>query len=370
MIAAARRLGACRSVALAVGLAATALVAIGIAGLPDRALPAVFAVALLLGAVFAWTGFGFAGGFRALLLQRDARAVSASLLIPAVAALAIIPLGTDDPGRGRFVVGIGPMLLLGAVLFGVGMQLANGCGSGTLAAAGQGSLRMWVALPCFCAGGVLGTLVLPSAMHWPELPPIDLPGRFGALGGLGATLGLLAVAALLLLRLGGWPSPVQLRAAALIGALAGMLFLVSGQPWGVTTGLTLLGAKAAAAVGFDMLATTYWGWQGPREALAMPLLASHSALADVGLVLGAWLLASATGQLRLGATLQLRPALGAALGGVVMGVGARLSSGCNIGAFVGGVSSGSLHGFVWLLAVLPGCRLGVALRPGFGMPRH
>lgn len=202
MIAALHRHAAVgNGLALAAGLGAVALVAMSIAGLPDPALPGVFAVALLLGAVFAWTGFGFAGGFRALLLGRDARAVSASLLIPAVAALAVIPVGTDGAAYGRFVVGIGPMLLLGALLFGVGMQLANGCGSGTLAAAGQGSLRMWVALPCFCAGGVLGTLVLPEAMRWPELPPIDLPARLGPIGGLGATLGLLAAAAVPLRRL-------------------------------------------------------------------------------------------------------------------------------------------------------------------------
>ena len=39
------------------------------------------------------------------------------------------------------------------MLFGVGMQLGNGCGSGTLYAAGGGSRRMWVVLPFFCAGG-------------------------------------------------------------------------------------------------------------------------------------------------------------------------------------------------------------------------
>jgi uncharacterized membrane protein YedE/YeeE len=65
----------------------------------------------------------------------------------------------------------------------------------------------------------------------------------------------------------------------------------------------------------------------------------------------------------------MRGALGAALGGLLMGVGARLSFGCNVGAFLGGASSGSAHGVVWLLAALPGCWLGLRARPWFGLAR-
>lgn len=59
--------------------------------------------------------------------------------------------------------------------------------------------------------------------------------------------------------------------------------------------------------------------------------------------------------------------VGAAIGGVLMGVGARLSFGCTIGAVVGGLSSGSLHGLAWLIAALPGCWLGIRVRPMLGM---
>ena len=37
-------------------------------------------------------------------------------------------------------------------------------------------------------------------------------------------------------------------------------------------------------------------------------------------------------------------------------------------AFLGGVSSGSLHGFAWFVAVLPGGWIGLRLRPVFGLP--
>ena len=62
------------------------------------------------------------------------------------------------------------------------------------------------------------------------------------------------------------------------------------------------------------------------------------------------------------------PSLAAALiGGLAIGYGARIAYGCNIGAFVSGVASGSLHGWLWLAAALPGSWLGVRLRPAFGL---
>jgi len=50
-----------------------------------------------------------------------------------------------------------------------------------------------------------------------------------------------------------------------------------------------------------------------------------------------------------------------------MGWGARLGFGCNIGAFVGGVASGSLHGWIWFAAALIGSSAGIKLRPAYGL---
>lgn len=49
-----------------------------------------------------------------------------------------------------------------------------------------------------------------------------------------------------------------------------------------------------------------------------------------------------------------------------MGYGARIAYGCNIGAFYSGVASTSLHGWLWIIAALPGCWVGIRLRPRFG----
>jgi hypothetical protein len=362
-------LAAARAPALLLAGTAAAGVLFLLLALPDAALPAVFGVAIALGLVFVLTDFGFAGGFRALLEDGDGRGVAATCLIPAVAAPVVLGVAALADTHGRFVTPIGFPLILGAMVFGVGMQVANGCGSGVLVAAGQGSRRMWVALPFFCLGGVIGSLLLPMGLRLPSLGEADLVAWLGPAGALAATEASLLLAALLLLR-GARPEPARLSAAAIIGALAALLFLASGMPWGITTGLTLAGAQAVQALGADLAMQPYWSADWARDSLAMPWLANHSAVADAGLLLGALLAAAATGGLRHGAALDARGAAGAALGGLLMGIGARLSSGCNVGAFIGGAVSGSLHGLVWLAAVIPGCWLGIRLRPFFGLPRR
>ncbi|WP_137178276.1 YeeE/YedE thiosulfate transporter family protein [Roseomonas sp. AR75] len=355
--------------ALIVGLGAVLATAATLPGLPDAALPGVFAVALLLGAAFVLLDFGFAGGFRALLVEGDGRALAATFVIPAIVAPVIVPMAALLPEYGRFVAPIGLPLILGAMIFGIGMQIANGCGSGVLVAAGQGSRRMWVALPFFCLGGVIGSLLLPMGLALPDLGTVDLVEEFGPWRALLLTEALLAAGALLILR-GARPEMQRLRAAAAIGFLAALLFLASGLPWGITTGLTLWGAKTVQAVGIDLTRFAFWAEGWSRAALHGPALASHSSLADLGLLLGALVAAAAAGGLRHGVPLGRRGTAGAVLGGLLMGIGARLSFGCNVGAFIGGAGSASLHGFVWLLAVLPGCWIGIRLRPLFGLPRR
>lgn len=62
-----------------------------------------------------------------------------------------------------------------------------------------------------------------------------------------------------------------------------------------------------------------------------------------------------------------RSLVAAVIGGLLMGYGARLAFGCNIGAFFSGVASGSLHGWLWLVAAMAGTALGTLLRPVFGL---
>jgi hypothetical protein len=46
-----------------------------------------------------------------------------------------------------------------------------------------------------------------------------------------------------------------------------------------------------------------------------------------------------------------------------------MASGCNISAYVAGIASGSLHGWLWILPGLTGNWLGLHLRPLFRLDR-
>jgi uncharacterized membrane protein YedE/YeeE len=57
----------------------------------------------------------------------------------------------------------------------------------------------------------------------------------------------------------------------------------------------------------------------------------------------------------------------AVIGGLLLGYGARLAYGCNIGAYFSGIASGSLHGWLWLPSAFVGNIFGTSLRPLFDL---
>lgn len=347
------------------------LILAGLAGL-DTGLTglALVGLGLLLGMAFMGFQYGFASGWRRFLETGDASALSLHFLLSAVCALMFIPVSAAGLGPSGSLAPVSVSLFIGAFMFGTGMQLANGCGSGVLFSFGGGSGRMIVALPFFVIGSVLGSMILPPILAWGSLGQIEI----GA--GLSGT-GKLAVNLLLLLGTAGffgWLSArrgfrinrTMLVATALIGLLCWGVFWVSNHPWGVTFGFTLWGAKIASAAGLPIETFAFWTWPGPKRALAHSVFSDTSSLMDFAMIIGAGLTAALTGAFAKSAWPNARQLQAAALGGVLMGIGARLSFGCNIGAFLAGTASGSLHGWIWFALALAGSVLGIRLRAKFG----
>src|SRR5258705_4831724 len=110
--------------------------------------PASAALVILgfaLGAAFLKTEFSFTAAWRRFLVKGEAGGMLGALLLIAVASLVIVPVAALVPGFGGAIAPIGPSLITGAFVFGIGMQLANGCGSGTLYTAGWGPRRTRIA---------------------------------------------------------------------------------------------------------------------------------------------------------------------------------------------------------------------------------
>ena len=72
-------------------------------------------------------------------------------------------------------------------------------------------------------------------------------------------------------------------------------------------------------------------------------------VSNIGIILGALIASALSGKIRKVATVNKKLVYAAIIGGFLMGYGARLAFGCNIGALFGGIASGSVHGWVWFL---------------------
>jgi uncharacterized protein len=360
---------------LALAIAATAIL-IALALLDHQ--PASVALILsgfALGVAFLKAEFSYTASWRRFLVRGEAGGLLGGLIVIAVAAIVIVPVAALVPHFGGAIAPLGPSLLIGAFVFGIGMQLANGCGSGTLYTAGGGSGRMLIALATFMIGSVLGSLSLPSFLALGGIDPVLASDYLGPWGGLAATLATLALAAALMIAVARnrganfRPSRSYIIGGIVIGLLSIAVFAAGGHPWSVTFGYTVWGAKIAAGLGFDLSHATFWQWEGPKRALAESVLSDTSSLTDFGMLFGAMAAAAASHPFARAAWPPAKSLAAAAIGGLLMGWGARLGFGCNIGAFVGGVASGSLHGWVWFAAALGGCLIGIRLRPLFGLSR-
>jgi hypothetical protein len=357
---------------IAAVLAAAVLVAlVALDGQPASA--ALVILGFALGVAFLKAEFSFTAAWRRFLVKGEAGGLLGALLLIAIAATVIVPVAALVPGFGGAIAPIGPSLIIGAFVFGIGMQLANGCGSGTLYTAGGGSGRMLIALALFIVGSVIGSLHLPAFLALGGVDPILASTYFGPWGGLAVTLASIAVAAFVIVviaRARGAnyrPRPAIVAGGIAIGLISIGVFLAGHHPWSVTFGFTVWGAKLAALAGFDFSHAEFWQWAGPKRALAESILSDTSSLTDLGMIFGAMATAAASKPFARTAWPPARSLLAAALGGLLMGWGARIGFGCNIGAFVGGVASGSPHGWIWFAAALGGCAIGIRLRPLFGL---
>lgn len=345
-----------------------------------------------LGVALFHARFGFTSGWRQLVAVGNGAGLRAhALLLGTAATLCMILLSsgtglfgsTPQPAAGS----IGVALLLGSFLFGVGMQLGGACASGTLFAVGSGQSSVLVTLFGFIVGSVLYAWQFDLVDDLPTWDPVLLQDHLGYGGAWAVTIAaLLAIVlgsrayqarrnpppagrpptAVGLARVwrGSWP---MLAGAVVLAVLAAGVLLVSGGIWGVTSAFGLWGAKVLQAIGLHPELWSFWQQPGQAEQLAGPVLADKNSLTNIGIILGAAVAATLAGVWSFRHRFDGKQVAAAFIGGILLGIGARLASGCNIGAYLGGISTGSLSGWIWGVVALAGTWAGLKLRPLFGL---
>jgi hypothetical protein len=135
------------------------------------------------GFVFQRSRFCLVRAFREPFLSGDGAHTRAAALAVVISMLGFTVLKfTDLKDRGEWVfASAGAGALLGGILFGVGMTLAGGCGAGAIWRAGEGQVKLWMAVAGFGLSASLARLLLqqtgaqsklgwavflPSALGW------------------------------------------------------------------------------------------------------------------------------------------------------------------------------------------------------------
>jgi hypothetical protein len=142
---------------------------------------------------------------------------------------------------------------------------------------------------------------------------------------------------------------------------------LAGRPWGVTSGLALWGSKLLASLGVDVASWPYWSTPARAAELQASVFRDITSVMNFGIMLGALGAAGLARRFKPGWRVPGRSLAAAIGGGLLLGYGARIAYGCNIGAYFSGISSASLHGWLWLAAAFAGNALGTRFRPFFGL---
>jgi hypothetical protein len=332
----------------------------------------LFIVGIGFGAVLAGVSFGFTTGWRAWIRDRDPTGFLAQLLAIGLAMLVSIPLIAGNEELTGAIAPLSVSLVIGAFVFGAAMQIADGCGSGTLYKAGLGNGFSLAVLPGFIAGSFIGAAHLDRWLALGSLPPVSLPEHLGV--GIALVVQLFVLGAL-----GTWLWRKRKRtdtrwqgrgiyvAAVLMAMFAVLNLIIAGQPWGIVYGLGLWGAKIATWFGADLAANAYWGNEAHQLRLQSSLLTDITSVTNLGLLIGALIAANFRGRARPVTSASGKQWLVALVTGLVLGYSARLAFGCNVGAYFSGISTGSLHGWVWFVAAFAGSFVGIPLRERLGL---
>ncbi len=344
----------------------------------------LFAIGLAMGVTLYHGAFGFTGAYRRAISEKDISGVAAQLIMIAAAILLFAPVLAAGSALGRGVAAsVAPVsvsMAFGAFLFGIGMQLGGSCASGTLYTSGGGNPRMILMLAFFCVGAFWGSLDLGWWQGLPGIGAVSLAETLGWTGAVATQLVALGLIYLALRLLGGrhkrslwWDGSVSWRdllrgpwplllSAGLLALLNWITLLTAGHAWSITWAFSLWGAKAAVLLGWDPATSAFWSGAFQQVALARPIWSDTVSVMNIGIIGGAVMASALSGRFATHAPSTPLSVLAVVLGGLMMGYGARLAYGCNIGAFFSGVASTSLHGWLWILCAVPGNYVGIGLR--------
>lgn len=328
--------------------------------------------------------FCFVASIRDWISVRDTRILNGVLVLIGTALLGwmLVLLSGTRGISDLWTVPVSGGNLVGGILFGIGMTIAGGCGSGTLYRCGMGYVQFWIVLACAIAGNLLFALLYDP---WGRelLDPLTIAESGYTLFSLPLPVWVLPAAIVVVMigisvarfGVGGFVRGIKealtdwernpfkqshwdIRLVAfLIGVVATVQFALMSNV-GITGPETRIGAVAVAQVlGDDFVYNNMYlnalfadfpkVGLGPEETLVIFLVIGSLAAA----------LMSGSFKLRLPRKSRLPAAI---FGGLLMGVASRIAPGCNIANVITGVGALSISSVLVLIGMIIGIFIVVA----------
>lgn len=330
---------------------------------------------LVIGLIFGVAGqrsrFCLTSGLRDWWRDGDGlklRSFALALAVAIAGTQALAAGGVIDLQRSLHLQPTFSWLLLfgGGLMFGYGMQLANGCGARALVLLGTGNLRAFVVLVCIgiSAYAALSGVAVPVVVWLGGVSTVAVSAELPSVPSLLSSLGLRGagvpwLATLLPVAILAWyalsdrqfrHSPRQLVGGLVIGALVPAGWFATG----------FLGADD-----FEPLPLVSLSFIGPiGETIQYLMLASGTALGFgvavvAGVLAGSSVAAGLAGEFRLSAFSSPGHMLRFMAGGVLMGLGGALARGCSIGQGLSGLSTLAVGSAIAAAGIVLGALAGV-----------
>lgn len=321
-------------------------------------------IGILLGVIMQRGRFCVTGMLRDIFLQRSWRGFTALLVVISVHGLGLALLTATGAITPEYPAFAPAAVVIGGLVFGLGIVLAGGCASGTWYRSGEGLVGSWVALALYAtSAAVMKSGPLSGFTTWMKSGTTGLTTIPEALG-LPAwvfAVGLAVITALAVARyrradaarprparLDGrptWQRPLGLWSAGILVGLLGVIAWPLSAATGRNDGLGIT-TPSSNLMGFLITGA--------------PQKLDWGVLLVLGLLAGSFLAAKATGEFRVRVP-DAQTTVRAAAGGVLMGVGASLAGGCTVGN--GMVQTGlfTVQGWVALVFIALGVGLGAKL---------
>lgn len=372
-----------------------------------------------LGYILTRSRFGFAGGIKRIYITGEGSLTKALLIMFAISLIATAGIHWAAAANGAvpsYMASEGAAVIpgsssvgafnistiLGGFIFGIGMMIAGGCASGTLSDLGEGAIRAAIALLFFVLGAVPGHALryrIAETAIGKIKATVYLPHVFGYVGAV--IVSLLILLALYVVtrkyedfrKKEGYyqknvyepdelPLPENkdfklfsyrtyhkffierwsfLKGGILLSIMFVFIINTTGSSWGVTSAFTKWGVALLQGIGMEFTSPEF---ASIVESVNKGLLYDGGTLRNIGIIVGAALALLLAGKFKFDYDFNLKDVLIYISGGFMMGFGARLAGGCNIGALYSSISNFSLSGWIFLVALSLGGIAGLKLFEG------